>query len=110
MKKSFDEMVTTGTALASHSPSDGGVASSAQKIVPDGVAFGVPYFNCDMDTFMKCRTARKKKQRWFSMLGNSEWAAKVRAYARKNGNPDILARNKDTGAFMFLQRGIKKAA
>lgn len=110
MKKSFEqnEMVTTGAALASHAPSDGGIRNRAVPVSPDGYAMGKPFFNCDMETFMKCRESRKKRQRWFAKLGNSEWAAKVREYSRRNGNPDILVRNTDTGAFMFLQNGLKK--
>jgi len=111
MSKNIEEMVTTGGALASHSPSDAsqniGSPPMPKIPCPDGVFMGKPYFNCDSDTFAKIRMGRKKKQRWSTFLGTkNDWAEGVRRWARKSGNPDFLFRNASDGTFVYAQKGI----
>jgi len=95
------EEVSTSVALASHSPSDG-----AAPAEPHGMAFGKPYFNVDGDTFYKARLGREKGKRWHSFIGKNDTVDAIRAYARKNGNPDIFLRHKDNGTFLFAQKGV----
>jgi len=100
IQTNINEM-TTG-AMASSAPSDG-----RAKAKPDGWALGSAYFNVDGKTFSDARLGRGKGKRWHTLLGKSDTVDNIRAYARKNGNPDIMLRNSSDGSFMFAQRGIK---
>jgi len=106
MKEKIDEMVTTGGALASHSPTD---ARRKAQVLPDGNFGGKPYFDCSPDIFAKCYKGRKKGQRWSTYLeADNEWARGVRTWARQTGNPDFLFRNTADNSFMYAQYGIMK--
>jgi len=104
-------MITTSTALASHAPTDGTV-TSMHKPGPNGFKpsgrFGrYPYFDCPADIFRTAYKGRRKGERWSKVIGDSEWARCVRQWAKINKNPDFLIRNKETGHFLFLNRGVQ---
>jgi len=88
----------TTTAALGHSASDG---SSGFK--PDGKIAGSCYFNVDFDTFMKCKSSRKKGLHWNSFLGKSELTTNIKKWSRKNKNPDILFRHGNS--YMWAQKG-----
>jgi len=93
--------MTTTSAIASSSPSDG-----RAKAKPDGWAMGKAYFNVDGNTFHAARTGRGRGRRWHSLLGKSAEVDNIRNYARQNGNPDIMLRNSSDGSFMYAQKGL----
>ena len=79
------------------------VGSGAIDLTPTGSAFGHDYFDCDNDTYHKCRNGKKKYARWDNYVGDSEWGQGVKKWAQSNPKAPILVRNTETGNFTYLR-------
>jgi len=100
-----EETSSTATTMGAHSPSDG--RAPAPEFKPCGKIAGTSYFECDRDTFNAAREGRKSGQRWNTFLkANNQFSNDLRAWSRKNGNPDIMLKNGNS--FMWAQKGLSR--
>lgn len=59
-------------------------------IKPTGKAFGLDFFECDSDTFDKCRRGGKAhRKHWMKFLNNKD----IQQYAKTNKKPFLIKRS-----------------
>jgi hypothetical protein len=72
---------------------------------PTGTFNGVPYFECDSDTFYKCVQGKQKGKHWRKFLGG-EFGEGVRQWVSKNRTSNFMLRNKDDGSFIYAHKNF----
>lgn len=99
-----DEMISTGGFdLGNHAS-----RPSKKKVEEDNgdCSFaGNAVFNCDSDTFMRCRQGKKKYTRYAPYVGDDDIGERIRQYGRNNPKKGIVLRDGRTGAMLYLRRG-----
>lgn len=77
------------TTVGSVSGGEGG------SFEPHGQAFGLPYIECDGDSFHSCyKGGKNKNKQWMKKLGTGESANLIRRYANKNPGKQFLLKLK----------------
>lgn len=80
----FSENFTTGVDMG------GGKMFSGSRV-----------FDCDTDTFMKCRFGKDKYKRYKTYVGEND---EIRHYGRQNPKAGIVLHDSKTGAMLYLRR------
>ena len=97
MVKKFNENDSTSAGLGNN-------AAGTMNYDPDGVAFGLPYFNCSDKTFNNCMRGRAKHKRWGNFLGDEKLTSKIRGHLKASKGKKFLLKNKSTGEYVFANR------
>lgn len=71
---------------------------------PSGTFRGVPYFDCDSETFYNCVNGKEKGKHWMKFLGNTEFSSNIKNWASKNKNKDFMLRNTEEDSFIYARK------
>ena len=70
---------------------------------PTGKMGGVDFFDCDDDTYHKCRNGKKKYDRWDKYVGDTDFGIGLKQWAQKNPSSPILVRNTKYNTYSYLR-------
>lgn len=70
---------------------------------PSGKVNGIPYFDCDSNTFYDCVQGKKKRKHWKTFIGG-ELGANIKDWASVNRNSNFMLRNTQDGSFIYAHR------
>lgn len=86
-KEYIEEIVST-TSITS---------TGAMKVHAHGKAFGLDYFECDSDTFEKCRSGGKAhRKHWMKFLSNKD----IQQFAKQNKNKSFLIKRQGSEDYL----------
>lgn len=113
MRSFRDHVMTEEVAMTSGGSSDapansignGSIDNTEVKVSNIGKC---RVYDVSSDTFVKCRDAKKKSDRFSRHIGTGMVSDDVREYARKNPGASIMIRDAKTGAHSFLKVGSKE--
>lgn len=77
----------------------------AEEILGDDTFAGNAVFNCDSETFNKCRMGKTKYVRYSTFVGDDEIGENIRQYGRMYPDRGIVLRDALSGAMLYLRRG-----
>lgn len=101
MKKPFKQFMSENIA---NSIGGGAIDNTDLKISNVGKC---RVYDVSTKTFMNCRNAKKRYERFMKYVGDGPVSDDIRTYAKKNPGASIMLRDQQTGAHTFLKLGSK---